>query len=32
MIEAQKGQVWAESKGENHGSTFFIQLPLFNKK
>ncbi|MCD4694387.1 hypothetical protein K8R62_03450 [bacterium] len=31
MIEAQKGQVWAESKGENKGSTFFIQLPLLKK-
>jgi len=27
LIEAQKGQVWAESEGENKGSTFFIKMP-----
>jgi len=32
MIEAQDGQAWAESKGENRGSTFYIQLPLFKNK
>ena len=32
MIEAQGGQVWAQSPGENQGSTFFIELPILNKK
>ena len=31
MIEAQGGQVWAQSPGENQGSTFFIELPLYKK-
>jgi len=31
MIEAQGGRVWAESPGENQGSTFFIELPLLKK-
>ena len=28
IIEAHKGRVWAESEGENKGSTFFIELPV----
>jgi len=28
IIEAHKGRVWAESNGEEQGSTFFIELPL----
>ncbi len=31
MIEAQGGRVWAESEGENQGSAFFIELPLYKK-
>ena len=27
LIEAQKGDVWAESEGEGKGSTFFIKMP-----
>ncbi len=28
IVEAHKGKVWAESKGENKGSTFFVELPV----
>lgn len=28
FIELHKGQLWAKSKGENKGSTFFIALPV----
>lgn len=31
MVEAQKGRVWAESPGENQGSTFYIELPELKK-
>lgn len=27
IVEAHKGQIWAESKGVDTGSTFFIKLP-----
>ena len=28
IIEAHKGLIWAQSKGRNKGSSFFIKLPL----
>jgi signal transduction histidine kinase len=28
IIEALRGKIWAESKGKDKGSTFFIELPL----
>lgn len=28
VVEDHKGRVWAESEGENKGSTFFVELPL----
>jgi signal transduction histidine kinase len=28
MIEAHQGRIWAESKGDGHGSKFFIELPV----
>ncbi len=28
IIKSHNGKVWAESKGEGNGSTFFIELPL----
>ena len=28
IVEHHKGQLWAESKGINKGSTFYIQLPI----
>ena len=28
IVEAHKGRVWAESEGENKGSTFFVELPV----
>lgn len=32
MIEAHRGKIWAESEGENKGSTFYIELePLHSK-
>ncbi len=30
IIEGHKGKVWAESKGADKGSTFFVELPLAN--
>ena len=27
FIELNKGKIWAESKGKNKGSTFYIELP-----
>lgn len=31
IVEAHGGKVWAESRGEGMGSTFFFALPLRNK-
>ena len=28
LVQANKGRVWAESEGEERGSTFFFVLPL----
>ncbi len=28
IVEAHNGRIWAESKGVNQGSTFYIKLPL----
>ena len=28
MIEAHKGKIWAESKGENKGIKFIFTLPI----
>jgi len=28
LVDLHKGKVWAESKGKNMGSTFFVELPL----
>jgi len=28
VAEAHKGRVWAESPGSNHGSTFYMELPV----
>ena len=28
MIEAHNGKIWAESQGQDKGSSFFIQLPI----
>ena len=28
IVELHRGQIWAESKGRNKGSTFYITLPL----
>ncbi len=30
IIEAHEGQIWAESAGENMGSTFYFSLPLLD--
>lgn len=30
LVDAHKGRVWAESKGENEGSTFFVEIPSVN--
>jgi signal transduction histidine kinase len=30
LVEAHHGRVWAESKGKNEGSTFFVELPAIN--
>ena len=29
LIEEHKGKIWAESPGEDKGSTFFIKLPEY---
>jgi signal transduction histidine kinase len=31
IIKAHKGKVWADSKGQRKGSTFFVELPLINE-
>ena len=31
FIDAHHGKIWAESAGENKGSTFFIELPIAQK-
>jgi len=28
IIEVHRGKIWAESEGEERGSTFYIELPL----
>jgi len=28
IIKAHNGKIWAESSGENSGSTFYIELPI----
>ena len=30
VVEAHKGRVWVDSKGTNHGSTFYMELPVIN--
>ncbi len=30
LVELQGGQIWAESEGEGHGSTFTFILPISN--
>jgi signal transduction histidine kinase len=30
IIDGHKGKIWAESAGEDKGSTFFIELPITN--
>ena len=32
MIEKHKGKIWAESKGENKGSMFIVEIPLSDEK
>jgi len=31
LVESHKGRVWAESRGKNLGSSFFISLPIFKQ-
>jgi len=31
IIEDHQGRIWAESKGENKGSTFSFSLPIYKK-
>lgn len=31
FVEAHGGKIWAESPGQNQGSTFIVELPLLNK-
>ena len=28
IVKAHKGKIWAESKGRNQGSTFYVELPI----
>jgi signal transduction histidine kinase len=28
IVDAHRGGIWAESPGPNHGTTFFVTLPL----
>lgn len=32
IVKAHGGEVWAESKGEGTGSTFYVKLPEFDKE
>lgn len=32
LAESHKGKVWAESKGKNHGSSFFVSLPILKQQ
>lgn len=32
IVEAHSGRIWAQSQGEEQGSTFYISLPLMNQK
>ncbi|PJE64260.1 MAG: hypothetical protein COU90_03525 [Candidatus Ryanbacteria bacterium CG10_big_fil_rev_8_21_14_0_10_43_42] len=32
ITEAHKGRIWVESEGEGMGSTFILELPLYQKK
>jgi len=31
IIEAHNGKIWAESQGQDKGSSFFIQIPIINE-
>ncbi len=31
FVEAHGGKIWAQSKGQNQGSTFIVEFPLLNK-
>lgn len=31
-VELMNGKIWAESDGENKGTTFFVELPILKKK
>ncbi len=31
LVEAMNGKVWAESEGEDRGSTFIVELPKYNE-
>ena len=28
IIQAHKGKIWAESRGRNKGTTFYVELPI----
>ena len=32
FVEMHKGRIWAESEGKNKGSTFFIELPIGQRR